>query len=241
MVSHPGELIPQCTCPPDPPHPPPPPSVLWLEEYLLKWPKTLLVVSHAREFLNAICTDICHLHRWGGRGEGGLHRPGVLRGLGCPLSCVEMRLGVPPPPLTPLLISSPPPPHTCSRKLTTYKGDYNTFIATVRAAATGGYDDVIPPRWVLQPGGGRGCDTACSVKCLLQGSLPGLLCGSPRVGSSRAPCLLTIRGRWRRVESKCVPVPAPGSPLLGHTLMPPPLHRWRSGPAMRARQRMRRT
>ncbi|GAX81005.1 hypothetical protein CEUSTIGMA_g8440.t1 [Chlamydomonas eustigma] len=55
-------------------------AVLWLEEYLLKWPKTLLVVSHAREFLNAICTDIVHLH---------------------------------------------------SRKLTTYKGDYNTFMATM--------------------------------------------------------------------------------------------------------------
>ena len=28
----------------------------------VKWPKTLLVVSHAREFLNATCTDIIHLH-----------------------------------------------------------------------------------------------------------------------------------------------------------------------------------
>eukprot|EP00197_Chlamydomonas_leiostraca_P008797 CAMPEP_0202864636 /NCGR_PEP_ID=MMETSP1391-20130828/4798_1 /ASSEMBLY_ACC=CAM_ASM_000867 /TAXON_ID=1034604 /ORGANISM="Chlamydomonas leiostraca, Strain SAG 11-49" /LENGTH=767 /DNA_ID=CAMNT_0049544399 /DNA_START=78 /DNA_END=2381 /DNA_ORIENTATION=- len=37
-------------------------AVLWLEEYLLKWPKTLLVVSHAREFLNVVCTDILHLH-----------------------------------------------------------------------------------------------------------------------------------------------------------------------------------
>lgn len=32
------------------------------QEYLLKWPKTVLVVSHAREFLNAVCTDIVHLH-----------------------------------------------------------------------------------------------------------------------------------------------------------------------------------
>ncbi|KAG1664619.1 hypothetical protein FOA52_004494 [Chlamydomonas sp. UWO 241] len=37
-------------------------AVLWLEDYLVKWPKTLLVVSHAREFLNAVCTDIVHLH-----------------------------------------------------------------------------------------------------------------------------------------------------------------------------------
>ncbi|KAL6757773.1 ABC transporter family protein [Haematococcus lacustris] len=55
-------------------------AVLWLEEYLLKWPKTLLIVSHAREFLNAVCTDILHLH---------------------------------------------------SLKLTSYKGDYNTFERTM--------------------------------------------------------------------------------------------------------------
>lgn len=36
--------------------------MLWLEDYLIKWPKTLLVVSHAREFLNAVCTDVLHLH-----------------------------------------------------------------------------------------------------------------------------------------------------------------------------------
>lgn len=28
----------------------------------VKWPKTLLVVSHAREFLNAVTTDTIHLH-----------------------------------------------------------------------------------------------------------------------------------------------------------------------------------
>ncbi|KAL4515714.1 hypothetical protein Ndes2437B_g07137 [Nannochloris sp. 'desiccata'] len=37
-------------------------AVLWLQEYLLKWPKTVVCVSHAREFLNAVCTDILHLH-----------------------------------------------------------------------------------------------------------------------------------------------------------------------------------
>lgn len=37
-------------------------AVLWLEDYLLKWPKTVLIVSHAREFLNSVCTDIIHLH-----------------------------------------------------------------------------------------------------------------------------------------------------------------------------------
>ena len=27
-----------------------------------RWPKTLVVVSHARSFLNAVCTDVLHLH-----------------------------------------------------------------------------------------------------------------------------------------------------------------------------------
>lgn len=29
-------------------------AVLWLETYLVKWPKTVIVVSHAREFLNTV-------------------------------------------------------------------------------------------------------------------------------------------------------------------------------------------
>lgn len=37
-------------------------AVLWLQDYLLKWPRTVVVVSHAREFLNEVCTDILHLH-----------------------------------------------------------------------------------------------------------------------------------------------------------------------------------
>ncbi|XP_020582440.1 ABC transporter F family member 3 isoform X1 [Phalaenopsis equestris] len=37
-------------------------AVLWLESYLTKWPKTFIVVSHAREFLNTVVTDILHLH-----------------------------------------------------------------------------------------------------------------------------------------------------------------------------------
>ncbi|KAJ9706288.1 hypothetical protein PVL29_001690 [Vitis rotundifolia] len=37
-------------------------AVLWLETYLVKWPKTVIVVSHAREFLNTVVTDILHLH-----------------------------------------------------------------------------------------------------------------------------------------------------------------------------------
>ena len=37
-------------------------AVLWLEGYLLQWPKTLVVVSHARDFLNSTVTDILYLH-----------------------------------------------------------------------------------------------------------------------------------------------------------------------------------
>lgn len=36
-------------------------AVLWLESYLVKWPKTFIVVSHAREFLNTVVTDILYL------------------------------------------------------------------------------------------------------------------------------------------------------------------------------------
>lgn len=36
-------------------------AVLWLQDYLLTWPGTVIVVSHAREFLNAVCTDVVHL------------------------------------------------------------------------------------------------------------------------------------------------------------------------------------
>ncbi|GIL68036.1 hypothetical protein Vafri_21320 [Volvox africanus] len=37
-------------------------AVLWLEEYLMRWKKTLIVVSHDRDFLNSVTTDIIHLH-----------------------------------------------------------------------------------------------------------------------------------------------------------------------------------
>ncbi|KAJ8444311.1 hypothetical protein Cgig2_019869 [Carnegiea gigantea] len=37
-------------------------DVLWSEEYLSRWKKTLIVVSHDRDFLNAVCNWIIHLH-----------------------------------------------------------------------------------------------------------------------------------------------------------------------------------
>ena len=36
-------------------------AVIWLDNYLQKWKKTLLMVSHDQEFLNSICTDMLHL------------------------------------------------------------------------------------------------------------------------------------------------------------------------------------
>jgi ATP-binding cassette subfamily F protein 3 len=37
------------------------PSCMWLENYLLEYPATAVVVSHDRRFLNAIVTDVVHL------------------------------------------------------------------------------------------------------------------------------------------------------------------------------------
>ena len=36
-------------------------AVVWLEEYLRGYPNTVIVVSHARDFLNQVCTDILEL------------------------------------------------------------------------------------------------------------------------------------------------------------------------------------
>lgn len=37
-------------------------AIIWLENYLQNWPTTLLVVSHDRNFLETVPTDILHLH-----------------------------------------------------------------------------------------------------------------------------------------------------------------------------------
>ncbi|KAK7195253.1 ATP-binding cassette protein subfamily F, member 1 [Novymonas esmeraldas] len=36
-------------------------AVLWLEQFLKDWQKTLVVVSHSRTFLNNVCTEVIHL------------------------------------------------------------------------------------------------------------------------------------------------------------------------------------
>ena len=38
------------------------PAVVWLERYFQNWPATLLIVSHDRSFLDAVSTDILHMH-----------------------------------------------------------------------------------------------------------------------------------------------------------------------------------
>ena len=35
--------------------------MIWLEEYLKKWKKTLFVVSHDQDFLNSVCEEILHI------------------------------------------------------------------------------------------------------------------------------------------------------------------------------------
>lgn len=37
-------------------------AIIWLETYLQTWPTTILVVSHDRNFLDVVPTDILHLH-----------------------------------------------------------------------------------------------------------------------------------------------------------------------------------
>ena len=36
-------------------------AVIWLDEYLQTWKKTLLVVSHDQDFLNSVCQEILHI------------------------------------------------------------------------------------------------------------------------------------------------------------------------------------
>lgn len=36
------------------------PAVLWLEDYLNKYTKTLVIVSHDRSFINNVITDVVH-------------------------------------------------------------------------------------------------------------------------------------------------------------------------------------
>lgn len=38
-------------------------AVIWLDSYLQRWKKTLLVVSHDQDFLDNVCTDVIHLNQ----------------------------------------------------------------------------------------------------------------------------------------------------------------------------------
>ena len=35
-------------------------AVIWLEDYLSRWDKILLLVSHSQDFLNNVCTHMVH-------------------------------------------------------------------------------------------------------------------------------------------------------------------------------------
>lgn len=37
-------------------------AVMWLEDYLINCKMTIVVVSHAREFLNVVCQEVIHFH-----------------------------------------------------------------------------------------------------------------------------------------------------------------------------------
>lgn len=88
-------------------------AVLWLESYLVKWPKTFIVVSHAREFLNTVMnlyTTISHKL--------------LVFHLSCFIfikceTVLNSFLQV----VTDIL-------HLHGQKLTAYKGDYDTFEKT---------------------------------------------------------------------------------------------------------------
>lgn len=36
------------------------PALIWLENYIAKLDTTIIIVSHAREFLNSVCSEIIH-------------------------------------------------------------------------------------------------------------------------------------------------------------------------------------
>ena len=38
-------------------------AVIWLDDYLQKWKKTLFIVSHDQDFLNSVCQEIIHLNQ----------------------------------------------------------------------------------------------------------------------------------------------------------------------------------
>jgi len=36
-------------------------SISWLEDFLIDFPNTVIVVSHDRHFLNSVCTNVCDI------------------------------------------------------------------------------------------------------------------------------------------------------------------------------------
>ena len=38
-------------------------ACVWLEEYLKRWPRTLVLVSHSQDFLNGVCTNMIDMRQ----------------------------------------------------------------------------------------------------------------------------------------------------------------------------------
>ena len=60
-------------------------AVIWLDNYLQGYKKTLLIVSHDQSFLDNVCTDIVHLDQcklWYYKGGYFCHHPGPSHSIG---------------------------------------------------------------------------------------------------------------------------------------------------------------
>ena len=49
--------------PPAPIPSPPPPTLRRLEQYLAKFKKILVIISHSQDFMNSVCTDVIRVHK----------------------------------------------------------------------------------------------------------------------------------------------------------------------------------
>merc|ERR1719384_2033404 len=57
-------------------------AVIWLDNYLQNWKKTLLIVSHDQSFLDNVCTDIIHLDQcklWYYKGNYSMYKKMVVQ------------------------------------------------------------------------------------------------------------------------------------------------------------------
>lgn len=95
-------------------------AVLWLESYLVKWPKTFIVVSHAREFLNTVPFYSRGRSLWK------IIVIGQCNALFCYSYIIELFYNY----LKLFFQVVTDVLHLQGQKLTAYKGDYDTFERT---------------------------------------------------------------------------------------------------------------